>query len=447
MTCRAAYTSVLLAAAALLVTGGATATSAAPKRATFAVTLGIAVPQGGKGEVRAINRADGTVAAVRSVGRSGRFSLALPAGQYVVVGAVLPGRGRGRALTQTRVAVSLKRGQRRTKASLKARRRRPAKRKRARSAYAQELGQVTPGSVAVEIPPFTGATGGLSVLNRGLPAMLITDLFGAGGARDECGVTVLEVEHRDDIVNELELQKSPYFDQSTRVTRNFIIGDVEVRGTLSNGAGDESLAYDLRLIDKRSGSEVGRLTGSMTGDMFAAEQQLAKALNEELCKLSDVYEVKLNVSGSGDFATHSATGTLDTTISAKRAGRKSKIWRGGGNLSWANMSYSSKIGCSYLPEPAPVVPWSVTLTGTGGGTLVVEWQPEGNDMTTATVVCEDGSVPGQPGTSLLQAGPNRFQVPVAGGAQPISGGFTGSGAGWTNTGTITITPKSVARID
>lgn len=437
----------LVLAAIALAAGGDVAV-AAPKPGTFAGSLGVAVPKGGQGEVRAISRADGTVAAARTTSRSGGFSLTLPAGQYLVVGAVIPVRGRGRALTQTRIAVTLKSGQRRVKTSLKARKRNKSSRKRARSAYTQELGQVTPGSVAVEIPSFTGATGELGVMNKGLADMLITDVVGTGGAGDECDVAVLEVEHRADVIKELELQKSPYFDPSTRVTRNFILGDVEVRGTLSNGAGDKTLGYDLRLIDKSSGNEVGRLQGSLdTADMFDAETKLAKQLNDELCKLSDVYEVKLTVNGSGDFATHSATGTLDTTINAKRTGKKSKIWRGDGSLSWTNMGYSSKIDCSYMPEPAPVIPWSVTLTNNGGGMLDVEWQPGGNDMTTATVVCKGGSVGGQPGTSLLQAGPNQFQIPVAGGTQVISGGFTAVGSGWTNNGTITIKPKGVARID
>ncbi len=361
---------------------GATSAQAATKPGTFAGTLGISVPKGGQGEVRAISRADGRVVKTKTLGRTGAFSLTLPAGGYLVVGSVIPPKGK--LLAQTQVAVSLKAGQKRTKTSLKARKKKKPKakkRKSARASFVQELGQVTPGRVAVEIPSFTGATGELSVMNKGMAHMLITDMFGAGGAADECDVAVLEVEHRDDILKELELQKSPYFDQSTRVERNFIKGDVEVRGTLKNGAGGKTLEYDVQLIDKQSGNEVGRLKGTMdASDVFAGEQELAKKLNEELCKLSDVYEVTLNVTGAANFATHSAGGTLNAVVQAKRATKKSPIWRGSGSLGWTGTSFSTKISeCSYINPVEPTIPWNVTITNLGNGDMLVEWQPDGSD--------------------------------------------------------------------
>ena len=430
------------------------AAGAPPKPGTFAGTLGISVPKGGQGEVRAISRADGRVVKTKTLGRTGAFSLTLPAGGYLVVGSVIPPKGK--LLAQTQVAVSLKAGQKRTKTSLKARKKkRPKAKKResARASFVQELGQVTPGSVAVEIPSFTGATGELSVMNKGMAHMLITDMFGAGGAADECDVAVLEVEHRDDILKELELQKSPYFDQSTRVERNFIKGDVEVRGTLKNGAGGKTLEYDVQLIDKQSGNEVGRLKGTMdASDVFAGEQELAKKLNEELCKLSDVYEVTLNVTGAANFATHSAGGTLNAVVQAKRATKKSPIWRGSGSLGWAGTSYASKTDCTYIDPLEPTAPWAVTITNLGNGEMLVEWTPESGDAGTASARCPQSPprppaiVPGQPGPSLIQTTPNKFQLPVAGGVQTLSGGFSDGGDGWFNSGTITVRPKGVAKM-
>lgn len=439
----------LIVAAALL----PAAASAAPN-GSFSGTLGLKLQKGATAEVRAINSADGSVAGVGGVSRSGAFKLSLPAGRYLVVGSVLPKPGRGAKLTQTRVALSLKAGQKRTKAKLTARKRRkPVKKKRrARASYIQEKGQVTAGSVAVEIPAFSGATGELSVMNKGMAALLITDVVGTGGAGDDCDVAVLEVEHRADIIKELEFQQSPYVDPSTRVERNFVIDDVEVRGTLKNGAGDKTLDYDVRLVDKRSGEEVGRLTGSMdTADVFAAEEKFAKELNAELCKLSDTYEVTMHVDGAASFATHSAGGTLDAKLTVKRTGKKSRIWKGAGTLGWAGTSYASTIGCSYLNLLEPTVPWNVTLTNLGTGDALVEWAVSGNDMATASIKCPGNppppAIPGQPGPSLLQTTPTQFQLPIAGGVQPLSGGFSTADGGWTNTGTITVRPAGVARMD
>jgi len=430
---RAALSHLVLACTAA---GSLVLPSAAPAARQGQVSGTLPLARGAQGEVRLIDARDRTVALARTVRGSGRFTLKAPAGGYLLVGAAVPRRGR--SLTQAAIPVSLKPGQRRRKLTL--RRRKPrAKRRRARAAWTQELGQVSPGRIAVEIPAFTGATGDLAVLNRGMAALLITDVVQAG---EDCGVDVLEVEHRDDILKELELQKSPYFDQSTAVRRNFILGDVEIKGTLS--AAGSGLGYDVRIVDKRSGAELGRVKGTMGSDVFAGEEQLAKQINDELCKLSDVYEVTLKVTGSATFATHLAGGTLESTIRAMRPNRRARTWTGDGQYGWSGLNFVAKIPCSYVAPVAPVVPWNVKLSDAGSGQLQVEWMPGGNDMATATVVCKDGSVPGQPGTALLTTGPTSFRVPYAGGSQALSGNL-GAGDGWVNTGTITVKPAGVAR--
>jgi hypothetical protein len=423
---------------------------AAPKSGKFSGTLGFKAPKRAKVEVRAINREDGSVAGVKTASRTGAFSMSLPAGAYLIVGTAIPTRGKASAIKQARVSVSLKAGQKRTKAKLTARKKKKSKRKVARAAYVQELGQVTPGRVAVEIHAFTGATGELSVMNRGMADLLTTDVLQTAG--DDCNVSLIEVMRRDDILKELELQKSPYFDQSTTVKRNFVLGDVEVRGTLKNGPGDKTLDYDVRLVDK-AGKEVGRLKGSIdTTDIFKGEEKLAKELSDELCKLSDTYEVTLQLNGAANFATHSAGGTLNATIMAKRGGKKSPIWRGGGQLGFAGTSYASKLeGCSYIEPVELTGNWSATLTNLGNGDMLVEADWDTTQLATASVLCPDDPmpppVPGQPGPSLITTEPLKFQLPVAGGVQPLSFGFTEGGDGWTNTGTMTVRPKGVARME
>lgn len=429
--------------------------AAAPRPGTFAGTLGVAIPKGAQAEVRAISGADGRVAATRTVGRNGRFSLTLPPGAYVVAGAVIPAKGATRSLVQTRIGVSLKAGQKRTKASLKAKRRkrRATTRSRARSAFAQERGQVTPGRVAVEIPPFTGATGELSVMNRGMANMLITDVV--NGAGSDCAATVIEVDRRDEVLKELEFQQSPYVDPATRVVRNFIVGDVQVKGTLTTRRAPlpagAKLDYDVRIVDKKSGRDVGRLQGSMNArDVFKGEEELARQLNEELCKLSDVYEVKLDLIDSAAFATHVAGGRLASTLRARRSDKKARVWRDQGQLQWQDLTFTSKTECSYVDPIAPVVPWTVTLTDQGDEKLKVEWRPDASDMATASVKCPGDPppppIPGQAGPALTTAGPSSFTVPYAGGTQTIAGGVIAGADGWTNNGTITVTPAGVARM-
>ena len=94
---------------------------AAVEPGVFAGTLGVTVPKGGHATVRAVEVAGGTVVGAKDVGRSGAFSLRLPAGAYVVRGVVVPRRG---AVVTKAIAVSLKPGQRRRHTKLTARKRR-----------------------------------------------------------------------------------------------------------------------------------------------------------------------------------------------------------------------------------------------------------------------------------------------------------------------------------
>src|SRR4051795_7473119 len=131
-----------------------TAAAAGPRPGVFAGSVGVGVPAGGRAVVRVIDRARGTIVAARKVGRSGRFSLTLPPGAYAVASNVVSRTGR--RVTQPLVGLTLKPGQKRKKASLKKAKRK--KKRRARAAFVQELGQVTPGKVAVVMPYFTGLT-------------------------------------------------------------------------------------------------------------------------------------------------------------------------------------------------------------------------------------------------------------------------------------------------
>jgi hypothetical protein len=438
----ASSVAVVVAAAAL----AAPTAQASAKAGTFAGSLGIKVPKGANAEVRAVNRATGMVAAARPVGRTGRFSLSLAPGTYLVVGTVVTKRGK---VAQKRIGVSLKSGQKRKRASLKARKRK--RKPRSRAAFVQERGNVTPGRIAVEIPNVTGSTGDRDwdAFKGGINDLMMVDVL---NARDDCGTAVIEVDRRAELIKELEFQQSPYVDPSTRLTRNLIIGDVELRGSIARAAGDTAKVA-MTIVDKRTGKALGgRETTLDRGGWPDQLETLAKQLAGDLCKLSDVFEVTLDISGEGRFATHSATGAIHVTLRARRNEPGRKVWRATGPLQWTNVTFATKIDeCPLIDYVVPTINWSVTILDAGDGQLQVTLTRDGNEATTASVDCRPGGpgdpdpppVPGMPGTALLNTGPEAFDIPYAGGVQAVSGIVADGGDGFFDTGSITVTPAGI----
>jgi hypothetical protein len=447
-----------LVLAPLLLPAAARAADADPRPGVFAGSLGVAVPAGGRGLVRAVDRVSGSVVAAQRVGGNGTFRFTLPPGAYAVAATLVPKKGRPTA--RPMVGLTLKPGQRRTKASLKKSKRK--KKPRARAAYVQERGGITPGQVAVVVHNFTGLgdeEGGY--LQKSMADLVLTDLWrlanGTMSGGGKCKYTVREHARIAEVEREQAFSQSKYTDPGTRIVADLITPDVEIRGTLSRTraplpAGPQ-LQYDVRLVDARTGGELGKVTGSMSaGDWTTGEEQLARQLSKELCKLSDVYEVRLDLQGSGNFATHSATATLRSTLRARRTEGQGDSWRATGTLVWENLAFSSKMPPCVMTDPiAGSVPWSVEITDTGE-VLRVTWStgggPAGNS--TASMDCPpdgDGGdpppTPGQPGTLLL-AGPPTFTVPYGGGSEAIAGEVVDSGDGFVNAGVITVTPAGVA---
>ena len=429
----------VLAVAAL----GATTAHASAKPGTFAGSLGIKVPKGADADVRAVNRATGAVAAARPVGRTGRFSLSLAPGTYLVVGTVVTARGK---VVQKRIGVSLKSGQKRKRTSLRARKR---KRGRARASFVQERGNVTPGRIAVGIPNVTGSTGDpdWDAFKGGINDLMMVDVF---NARDDCGTALIEVERRAELIKELEFQQSPYVDPSTRQTRNLIVGDVELRGSISRAAGGKPKVA-MTIVDVRTGKTLGGRETTLDGGWPDQLETLAKQLADDLCKLSDVYTVTLDVNGEGRFATHSGTGAIHLTLRARRNEPGRQVWRATGPLQWTDVTFASKTDCPIIDYVIPTINWSVTILDAGDGQLQVTWTRDGNEATTGSVDCPPGGpgdpdpppIPGMSGVSLLNTGPESFLVPYTGGTQPVSGIVADGGDGFFDTGSITVMPAGI----
>ena len=423
-----------------------TARAATPRPGVFAGTLGVKVPKGAHARVRAVDAASSAVVASKDVGRSGAFSLKLPAGPYVVRGVVLPRRG---PVVMKTTAVSLRPGQRRKGAKLTARKKK-SKKKRARGAYVTERGNVRLGSVGVGIYPFSfsGAspTSDLGWFSRGFADLLITDVLQAVAQRCPGHVTLREVARIADVLREFELGKSPYADKSTFPERNLIILDVAVRGTVIEGAGGAA-RVKLTITNDRTGAQLGAIEAPLGADVFAGEENVAGQLTDKLCALSETFEVTLDVNGAGHFATHDASGTVHSVLLARRSGDE---WTGSGPLQWQSIGFTPKTDCPYVDVIAPAITWSVKIADAGDH-LAVTWSGDGNDATTASVDCPPSGphdpdpppIPGQPGTALINTGPGTFTLPYTGGTMPISGGVQDGGDGFFNDGTITVKPVGI----
>jgi hypothetical protein len=196
----------------------------------------------------------------------------------------------------------------------------------------------------------------------------------------------------------------------------------------------------------------GRETTLEAGRWPDQLETLAKQLAGDLCKLSDVYEVTLDIDGEGRFATHSGTGAIHTTLRARRNDPGRNVWRATGPLQWAGVTFATKIGeCPYIDYVIPTISWSVTILDAGEGQLQVTWTRDGNEGTTASVDCRPSGpgdpdpppIPGMPGVALVNTGPEAFHLPYAGGAQAVSGVVSDGTDGFFNSGSITVTPAGV----
>ncbi len=436
-----ALVAVLCAAGVLLLAAPAGAPAAA-KPGTIAGSLAGRVPAKGKGEadLRVIALADGRIAAARTLGRAGTFSLRLPAGAYALRTAIVPRRGRGTPVVRVQ-PVSLRTGQKRRRVTVKSR---PRKRSRARSAFVQESGKVSAGT-AVSVEPFAGATGDLAVLNRGLAEMLQVDVW--EGLQKCQGRLVANSADRKLVEAELDLQKSEYFDPATRVTRDFILPDVTVHGTLTN-TNSGGIAYVITLDDTRSGEALDTLTGTLGSDLFDAAAKLGRELGRRLCRQPEAYQLTLEAPAVANVApAYRATGTAKGLLVARAqdgdADTPPTRWKSEPSaIDFENVVFAGNgLPCTWIPgEPEGM--WGVTISATGDGRITVATQGLQTAKLFASVVCAPAPpLGGQAGPALGGIGPETFTLPAGGGKQALSGALVP----WSSTGTITVRPSAAPK--
>ena len=423
------------------------AAEAAGKRGTFSGTLGVKVGKGSRVRCARSALPDLTVAAGKDVSRSGAFSLSLPAGSYLIVGTVTGTRAKP---VRKQLGLSLKAGQKRTKAKLTAKPKPKSKSKKGKASFLTQGGGSAPAGRQVGVNAFQGpASGDLQYLARGAADMVIVDLVnglpkackGTGG---DVVVREVDPERVKALEAEQELGRSPYADKSTFPTPNATIPDVLVNGTVG---GDGNVSVTLN--DARTGAIIDQLTQDLGSDPVGGLEQLAGKIADKLCTLTDAYELRLDVNGSGNFGTHSATGKLATTLIARGANGR---WEGAAPAQWTDIAFAPKTQCPLLNPVSIATSWQATITQSAKDQITVTWSLAGSDIATGTIDCppddnkyDPPPIPGMPATSLMTTGPGSFTLPLSGGSQTISGGVMGGEDGFWNSGTIVVRPIATKR--
>ena len=440
--------------AALLVVPAAAA-GAAPGSLAGNVAGGKVVSgSAGRTIVSAVNVATGEIVASGFAGRGGAYRLGVPAGQYVVTTSVVPRRGRVveaitpvarvRAGKRTTVRVSLKR-KRAPKAVKRTRRAKNADSPRARGAAVAPI-------IAVKEIAYRGPGNGpdAQFLGKSLSELLQTDMV---NGRSGCEPRTMESMRRDEVDREIAFQNSGYTDPKTRGKVQNIPPQITIEGSITVAA-DGTTTWDLRLLDRtNNGAPVGGDYGTLPpgGDFFEAAAQIGDRLLDQLCGVT--YDVTLSANGAGNFATHRATAKFLAKVVAVPGGgvgRRPASWTGQAVAQWENIVVTSTTSCAYtniLTGGVMTVKMSITLDGR----LNVRWQTDqGGGTATAAVDCPPDSVgdpdpppiPGQPLVELAFAQPQDFELPAAGGAQPINGNVLSGGDGFITDGVVTVRRNS-----
>jgi len=140
------------------------------------------------------------------------------------------------------------------------------------------------------------ATGPNDVTGRGISDMMVTDMVEMLQRPEtkDCNLHVVEIKRRADILKELELQKSPFFDPSTRVIPNFIETTYRVTGhTVTTESG---MNWTVTVTDTRSGATVATHSGSSgsenTDQLIDALKKGLEEIIEKLCPR--VYRMKVS---------------------------------------------------------------------------------------------------------------------------------------------------------
>jgi hypothetical protein len=299
---------------AVIVAVGAPSAHAAQRATVTGKLTGAKLPAKGKGRIPvwALRLSDGVVAAATNARPAGRFTLRTPAGSYAILAAVVPAHGRAGAIVRVADFVTAKAGARRTiKPTLK-KRHKPKKRRGTRGARARAAW------VNVDYPVIwvhkwsVGNDSLLKVMEKGMQDMVITDLAAVVG-RPGCPGAISAGDNLADVLAEIKLQQSPYFDQSTRLTTAKLLRpNASVTGTMSRANGQLTITATYK--DNHGGGGTASVTGPEDG-IFSLESQLVTKLAAIICNATPkTYAGTFSGTWTTDLNAYKVTWTGDAVI-------------------------------------------------------------------------------------------------------------------------------------
>ena len=240
-------------------------------------------PTAGVSLVQAMSLRNGALAAAGYVNGRGRFSLKVSPGPYALLASSVLFK-RGRPTVRLVGALRARAGKpRRVSVSLRPKRKHGA---RARATARWRARAAAGGSTESRRVGVMDFTGGASYQNRGLASMVVTDLV----QLDEgppCAFTVLELQHREEILREIRLQQTEFFDPASRVQPVPSQPNITVSGSLVSHGGDD-VSYALSVV--KNGKVKGTVSGRTGADgWLTASGGIARQLAKIICEPDDMY--------------------------------------------------------------------------------------------------------------------------------------------------------------
>jgi hypothetical protein len=311
----------------------------------------------------------------------------------------------------------------------------------------------------VGVNTFTGAP---PHVNRGMPEMIVTDLVPQRGS--PCNFKVVEVARRAEVIREIRLQQTKYFDPATRVrTGQLLSPTLAVNGSLvSHGDGDVS--YTIRVVNTKTGKVKGSVNGRTTPDNYLSiSKDIAQQLAKIICQPEDIFVrivgYTLSESSNTAHGQHTAThtlngpgpvaqipkcatpgcvnafgveGTVTSTFTGSVTGTASPFTCPGGSFDYGTSSISNplRLGITFDPDgSAPAT--------TGAGTI-----PEVGDVFEDKCGAHDfgdsqGSSASVPAADLLSGAPATFSFSGQG-SVPSQGDHPGIPVNWMFSETLTV---------
>lgn len=244
---------------------------------------GAKLPKKGKGvaAVRAIQVESGTVAGAKRT-RTGSFSLNLPPARYLMLASTTPFRGTKASPDGPPVRVKVTK---KAKKKLKIRVKKTKRKRRHRAHSAARPGFVDVDYPAIWVQHFdtTQMSAEWRVMGKGMADMLITDLASIGGPPGcPTSPVVVEREHLDEVIAEIERSNSPAFDPSTAIPRGHLTEhNMIVSGKLRTDG--DKVFVDATVQDLRSGRTFTTTASGSAGAIFEVETELAGNLRQIIC--------------------------------------------------------------------------------------------------------------------------------------------------------------------